>query len=573
MTRSFTAKELLKNYFNSWIESTLSECKGRELACLIAIVRTADLHTLRISGQYVISKVSSEESQNISVGAGVLLPEILKLVDFCRPFKLEPTTIKLAIWAAKKLNQAGALHAARRLAAVEQYGLSTCTVDQEKSILIEPGILEDVEAHENSDRNWVNSWDKQRTPGWFSTIAERDSFSSRPSPNFNHLRDGRLVVLEINHDHFRIERNIQIFNALEYPESESFPDYVKLGPLTFGEWKHIAVCIAATMVINYQYALRVSHAERFREHGMLNLLGRFLDESAAKDFIVMCNKAADSETAAEILKVFSADENDAERCQSRYDSSSPMLVKVPDGYIFTQKGPIDNPYWYLVDKLKVRYPKQWQKNAADVTVREAAFQKDLYRLFSARAYAIAKENLKLKRADGSEATDIDAAVLELNTSTVYLFQLKWPYVYANDWRPRESRANHLRKDGEKWIEEVEEWLGRMSVRSPSEILRLLELQDLVKDSSRVQFRLIMLSRSWTRFSGKPTYNSNAAWISWTRLRRLLIQNQSPNAPLDAAWQEMCKPRPRMVATMRSSSTSLPNLTLHFGSSELGSNNH
>ncbi|WP_313166810.1 hypothetical protein [Massilia oculi] len=569
-----TAKEYLAEYFDKWLATILEKCKGREAACLLAIVRTADLHTLHIARQYALPKTDAEYSRNISVGASVLVPELLTLVDASRPFKPEPTPPPLAAWAARKLEQAGALYAARRLAAVERYGLSTCRVDRGRSITVLPGPVPDMEALENADRNWVNDWERVlAAKQWRTVLAERDANLSRLRPHYNRLRDGRLMLLAMDDQHLRTERDIQVLNALEYAESESFSDDVRIGPLTFGKWKQIAVSFAALLTINFQHAAKAIHAERLAEHAMLNLLAPFLDDTTAIQLIGQCCADDGPAHADEILAAFAADRDEAERFRNRFDFASPILIKVPGGYLCTQKGPIDNPYWYLTDKLKVRYAKQWHVSAADVTVREAVFQNDLERLFSRPAYAIGKSNVKLKRADGSVATDIDATVFERASNTIYLFQLKWPDVYAGDWRPRESRARHLRDDGDKWIKEVNDWLARMWPVSAPAVLSALDLQHVLTDPSIVRFRLVMLSRLWTRFSGKPAYNDGAAWISWTRLRKLLFQSQKPNASLDAAWREMCVPSPRTSLPMRSSEVVLPGLMLYFGSSETASRMH
>lgn len=151
---------------------------------------------------------------------------------------------------------------------------------------------------------------------------------------------------------------------------------------------------------------------------MLNLLAPFLDDATATQLIARCCPNDGLAHADEIVTAFAADCDDAKRFRNRYDFASRILIKVPGGYLCTQKGPLDNPFWYLVDKPKVRYAKQWQSSAADVTVREAAFQNDLERLFSGPAYAIGKGNVKLKRANGSVATDIDATVFERASNTI-----------------------------------------------------------------------------------------------------------------------------------------------------------
>lgn len=107
------------------------------------------------------------------------------------------------------------------------------------------------------------------------------------------------------------------------------------------------------------------------------------------------------------------------------------------------------------------------------------------------------------------------------------------------------------------------WHEREWLASPIDVLTSLQLNGLVASLATVKFRLLVVSRSWTRFSGMEAYDSRAAWISWTRLRKLVIQHRESTSPLGDAWPELCSPKLPRSVSKRISTTSLPDLTLHF----------
>lgn len=558
------ASTVLSTYYDKWLERTLAECVGNEWPCLLAILRTADLHALRLTNRHMMQKPEMAVSSNICNGVRVLLPELMSRVKFPANLKLQQSSSKLALWAANKLEQAGALGVAKRIAMVEQYGLSECTFAAANKIVIRRVLKEDAEAQENSDRNWINEWEKkQATAQWIK--VSRDWITSRAniSLKFNDLSSGKMIMPSPNGTFFQSVLSLQNLHEAEYAEADSFPDHATFGPLTFGQWKKIAACIAALMAVNVEYVLHVERTEHLRDLGKLNLCSRFLDEAKFIEFLHNWDHTIIRTQIPEILDVFTADPTDSERFLGRQDLPAPMLIKVPGGYLFSHSAALGNPYWYLVDKIKARYNKHWKLNSADVKVLETAFQEDLYSLFSSSAYAVGKANLKLKRVDGTEGTDIDATLFERDTNTIYLFQLKWPEVYAGDWRPRESQYSNLRKAGEKWVDEVYNWVERSRADSLPDMLTRLELREEVRDYKNVDFKLIVLSRRWTQFSGKSAYDDRAGWISWARLRKLMITSQNPRAKLNDAWTEITNPRPRRYIPGEPRATRLPGLTIFF----------
>jgi hypothetical protein len=85
----------------------------------------------------------------------------------------------------------------------------------------------------------------------------------------------------------------------------------------------------------------------------------------------------------------------------------------------------------MTEKLKILFEDEWRTAATDPNLREPPFREQMYAVLCGPNYVSGK-NLKLKRPDGTEATDIDAVLYERTTNVIYLIQLKWPDVSVGE---------------------------------------------------------------------------------------------------------------------------------------------
>ena len=138
--------------------------------------------------------------------------------------------------------------------------------------------------------------------------------------------------------------------------------------------------------------------------------------------------------------------------------------------------------------------------------------------------------IKIRGIDGRTSTDIDSVLYEHSENCVYLVQLKWPSPYTTP-NQRSSRIKNL-QDANDWIGKVSEWQARTINR---DILQLFGLHKIQCDIENLKVRLIVLSRIWTRFGGEVNQDSRAAWISWSRLRYLCLENHRREDPLNVSW--------------------------------------
>lgn len=556
-----SAYDVLTDYAARWLESKMRDCEGQELARLIALLRVADMHAQPVNPRFPLP-FDPAFKQRITHGVAVFVPKLLPRVPPGAELNRGDTNRELAAWAETTLNEAGALSFARRAAFAEKFGLSVCRFLPGGQISIAPGPA-DLEAQENLDRNTVNDWERILTANT-SQEAHRRVLEqiAQLGTSYKGLSNGALVIFPHDDAYFTAQRKVLELNAREYLESESFPNHVRLGPLAFGEWKQVAVGIAAHISIGANQAIYAAKRRGLAPRALLNLLPRFLDEDRARNLILASTSAVDASFVDQVLEVFTTDAGDAARFEKVYMPPPAMMVRVPGGYVVSHNANMQNPYWYMTEKLKTLFRDQWRNAASDRDLREVEFRKQLYAVLPPPAYVVGKNTI-LRQPDGKEITDIDATLYERATNVVYLFQLKWPDVSAGEWNRRRNETGRLVDEGVKWINGVFKWFEQHQGPAQKELLAMLELDKAVTSPYSVRYELVVITRSWARFAGMGTFDSRAAWTSWTRLRKLIIQHSPSHSPLKNAWTELCDPKPPRARRTRPSVVELPELTLSF----------
>jgi len=112
-----------------------------------------------------------------------------------------------------------------------------------------------------------------------------------------------------------------------------------------------------------------------------------------------------------------------------------------------------SPFEFLNRELKRRFERDYF-NA--VNKREEKFRRHINSFFSDENYSVCSKSLNIKTSKGS--TDIDAAVYDLESDTLALFQLKWQDLFSTI-KERNSRINNLYPGVSKWLDKIEAWLN------------------------------------------------------------------------------------------------------------------
>ena len=139
---------------------------------------------------------------------------------------------------------------------------------------------------------------------------------------------------------------------------------------------------------------------------------------------------------------------------------------------------------------------------------------DLCHLFLGGRYVRIDRPTPLRR-DDRDVTDIDAAIFDVTTGDLALFQLKWQSFDTNDVRSQRSKAKNFVEQIDRWTQAVESWLKDFGWTALGKLLRIN------RDISEI--RLFAIGRSAARFrsygySPRSSKVTACAWPQFVRLR-------------------------------------------------------
>lgn len=248
-----------------------------------------------------------------------------------------------------------------------------------------------------------------------------------------------------------IGRQYLEFYISEYAEAEAFADSSIIGPLTFAQWKRIAINVCA---LGFAKAL-LKDLDLF-ERGRFTVEGFSLmpptcisAEELRECFHVPetsgCPDLFDQIASCLILSEANADAD--------YGASGaqPILVRVRDELLMPRHTRLGNPYMFLATRLAQIYRHELRRIVLE---REKKFQDDLTQRLAPEYYLFGTPNVLLYRANRTLLTDIDAVVYEKETNCLYLVQLKWFAIYE-DFDERENQYEKLQEKGTEWIDKVQ----------------------------------------------------------------------------------------------------------------------
>jgi hypothetical protein len=176
----------------------------------------------------------------------------------------------------------------------------------------------------------------------------------------------------------------------------------------------------------------------------------------------------------------------------------------------------------LVRTLRLRHTRDWDKA---VDGREVYFREDLKSHFAEPRFHVPDNGMTLRRDDGSQITDIDAVILDRETGSLALVQLKWPDIYGMSPKERESRRLNLLKAND-WVDRLAAWIAGRSAR---QVAKALGMPDGASDSK--QPVLLIVPRYTARFTLNDCLDDRAAWAAWPEVARMRIEEKQAVDPL------------------------------------------
>lgn len=339
-----------------------------------------------------------------------------------------------------------------RLAALERHGLTSCSVAEDGTLHIKSLIG----SAELSQMSSMHTWQAKR---------------KAPPPKFSDFQWANIrkeMYRFVNHKDrwfIRYENDMHIVEAyrevahefgLKSIEAEAFPDHIKIGDRTFGEWKEACDMALGRVLchIDFAHLLQKKNPATQLEN-VYTLWSVHPDTEGIWVEAGLEEMRLKSTMAALTLTADSLDD-----WEDSFETPCPYYIDFGEGVVLLPLfGALANPYFALFRHLRTVYKYDWQAN---VDKREAIFRAQLPGAFPANRFLIPAHGFKLRREDGSALTDIDAVVIDRHCGTLALVQLKWYDVFGTSLKERESRRSNI-AEASKWIEKVHTWVnGRSS---------------------------------------------------------------------------------------------------------------
>lgn len=233
-------------------------------------------------------------------------------------------------------------------------------------------------------------------------------------------------------------------------------------------------------------------------------------ESLVESIVAFTGMNASSVVAA--LDLITARPTHCEYFRRERTPYVPMLIEIAPGYLLA---PISSIFRNSLSSIRMFHESSSEATSISVRgPRENWMIVDLCHLFMGARYRTVDKPTRLTR-NGNEVTDIDAAILDVETGTLALFQLKWQDFNTNDVRSQRSKAKNFISQIDKWADAIDSWLSEFGVET---LLRLLRI-----DLTVTRVRLFAIGRSAARFRSYGYSSNNAtvvcsSWLQFVRLR-------------------------------------------------------
>lgn len=405
------------------------------------------------------------------------------------------------------LSCCGKLAHLRRLAGLEHYGLASTTMSGPGKLRIEVrgGALEF--AAMDALRAWkVRSTlaraEKRRLRKEKERLLRRMHSYVQPDDRFLIRYDNDMEIVS------RYREDAKVYGE-RFFEGEAFPDDVRIGDRTFGEWKTACSQALGRVLCHIDFAslLQKKSSTTVALRDVLTIFARRDDVAAVWREAGLRHDHVEGTMAALTLNVDGLDD-----WEHAYEAPTPFYVDLGRDFVLLACfGALTNPYFALFRHLRATHKADWDRA---VDRREDVFRSDLSRLFPAPRYLVPSRGFQVRRPDGSRLTDIDAVIFDRDSGTCALVQLKWHDVFGRSLRERESRRRNIALANE-WVRRIVSWIND---RSSAEVATALGVQGA--GSARPPM-LYVIARYLACFSGEEDQDPRATWLGWPEVLRAM----------------------------------------------------
>ena len=508
-------------------EALKRQVVGSERSALLEIIRAIDsIGYLRafapgrgvsdIPGHSDVSWLGASRALSLFLPAGMIGPGAM----WAR------TSSERSLWASMLLYRSGLVSHLKRLTEFLRYDLATLELGKSGGIrfVITAGDFESIDRDaivwfgrqaKKADHPFLDALKEDRGE-WIvrelETRVEKDA-------NFG-IRYSSSRELE---DYFEAHAES---HAYSLPGNDSLLDDCKIGPLKFGQ---------------YRSAMVTGMARCLKHAAFVDTLLIRKDAPAARDILTIFSfdyelreqwgglLGLQDEEADIILEVMGISPADGVHLGSLPDCPQALLIRGGDRCWHTPVfGGLNCPFPWMNRKLQRMFRPDWDRA---VNRRELSFRDDLRMLFPEPRFFMHPRPYRLR--DGRNTlTDIDAAILDRNTGTLGIFQLKWQDSFEASLSERASRQRNLTREGNEWIEVVSRHCAGMD---GSERALCLGFPKEMASHAKAM-RLFVLTRNAAQFSGGEAQDRRAAWYSWYDLLRQSHNLRVPADPISDLWR-------------------------------------
>lgn len=514
---------------------------GWEKEALIALVRTLDYAA--VTGAWESSEGDDAEARKrrrhrtfVRMGATAAFRPLLSAVKGRRGgVPMLRNTHELARFANSYLLACGQLTFLSRIAALERYGLASTEFLGPGHIRIEAtagapeqAALDSVQFLAHRAEQAVPKEDTEEEKRWERLHARMESYVDSSNEWFIQYDNDWDIVLAYREEAQRF--------GLGFLESEALPDDVRVGDRSFGEWKQACEQALGRILAHIDFAALL------KKKRPSTVLSETLTLFARRDDVVAIWEEAGlaKDRIDPTLHALTLESDGLDDWDLAFESPTPFYVDFGRDFVLQPCfGALANPYFALFRHLRRAYKTDWDRG---VDRREVVFREDLARMFPAPRFVVPSRGCRLYRDDGSQLTDIDAVVIDRDSGSVALVQLKWHDVFGFSLGERESRRRNIEKANE-WVDRVSTWVNG---RSSKDVLTALHLESGGSDGPPL---LYVVARYTARFSGDQHRDERASWLGWWEICHTIEEegfgkdplNHLPEAALARQRQFECPP--------------------------------
>lgn len=500
-------QKLIKQQLKEIQEKAALQWQGYEQHAVIAVVRALEIAAgVGLTDSALNNQSLKEERFYAAYGAtSALKPLLSKIKDLPGGIPWMPTSEETSKFACSYLITCGKLSYLRRLASLENFGLSKTSITPNGAIIeIQPSTVEFAQTTAISIATSIPTPKIQNG----ELRKRQDRILNKKMDMYVDTENGWFIRYDNDQSIVNIYRKKAEDYCSQFLEGEALPDDSIIGDRTFKEWK--TVCVHALGRI----LCHIDFAKTLKKKNPEIILGNVNTIYVRKDDIeaVWVESGLPRERVKATMDALTIKADGLDAWEKDFETPCPFYIEYSKDFLLLPCfGAIANPYYALFRHLRSTYASDWDKA---VDQREEIFRADLSKAFPNSHYLIPKTGFKLRRNDNSVLTDVDVVIIDRRSGTLALVQPKWHDIVGRSLSQRDSRRKNMLA-ANTWVARVNDWING---RSNNEVLAQLGIKTDTKSPAHPL--LYVIARYTARFSGEHTQDQRATWMGWHEMLML-----------------------------------------------------